>query len=158
LEAMAIGLREILDEQYLQYRIRSIEYLGDGLRRSGVPIIEPPGGHGVYVDAKRFLPHIPPERYPGQALACELYRTGGIRSCEIGSLMFGKRANGNFVPAKMELVRLAVPRRVYTQSHIDYVIEVFADIAGRVGSIQGMRLLEASETLSHFTAKLAPVS
>ena len=156
LEAMAIGLHEILDEEYLQYRIRSVAYLGDGLRRKGVPIIEPPGGHGVYVDAKSFLPHIPPERYPGQALVCELYLTGGVRSVEIGSLMFGKHRNGSFEPAKMELVRLAVPRRVYTQSHVDYVIAVFGDIAGRARSLQGLRLLEASEYLSHFTAKLSP--
>ncbi|HAH07385.1 MAG TPA: tyrosine phenol-lyase [Elusimicrobia bacterium] len=157
LEAMAIGLGEILEEEYLQYRIRSIEYLGEGLRRHGVPIVEPPGGHGVYVDAKRFLDHIAPERYPGQALVCELYLTGGIRSCEIGSLMFGRRGkDGAFEPAPMELVRLAVPRRVYTQSHIDFVVEVFGDIASRAKSLKGMRLLEASEVLSHFTARLAP--
>ncbi|MBI5244386.1 MAG: tryptophanase [Elusimicrobia bacterium] len=155
LEAMAIGLREILDEEYLHYRIRSIEYLAEGLRRCGVPIVEPPGGHGVYVDAKMFFPHIPPERYPGHALVCELYLTGGIRSCEIGSLMFGRRTNGVFEPARMELTRLAMPRRVYTQSHVDYVIEVFGDIASRAGSVRGLRLLEASEYLSHFTAKLA---
>ena len=156
LEAMAIGLQEVLDEEYLQYRICSVSYLGDGLRRCGVPIIEPPGGHGVYVDAKAFLPHIPPRRYPGQALVCELYLTGGVRAVEIGSLMFGRHRDGSFEPAKMELVRLAVPRRVYTQSHVDYVIEVFSDIAARARSIQGLRLLEASEYLSHFTAKLAP--
>ncbi len=156
LEAMAVGLREILDEEYLHYRIRSIEYLAEGLRRAGVPIIEPPGGHGVYVDAKRLLRHIPPERYPAQALACELYRAAGIRSVEIGSLMFGRRRNGTFEPARMELLRLAVPRRVYTQSHIDYVIEVFDDVARRAGEIRGLELLSASEVLSHFTARLEP--
>ena len=157
LEAMAIGLQEILEEEYLSYRIRSIAYLADGLRRAQVPFIEPPGGHGVYVDAKRMLPHIPPEQYPGQALICELYRTGGIRGVEIGSLMFGRRRDGRFEPAAMELVRLAVPRRVYTQSHIDFVIEVFADLAARASSLRGLRLLEASEHLAHFTARLEPI-
>ncbi|MFA5137621.1 MAG: tryptophanase [Elusimicrobiota bacterium] len=157
LEAIAIGLHEVLDENYLAYRIRSVEYLGDGLRRAGVPIVEPPGGHGIYVDAKRFLPHIPPHEYPGQVLVCELYRAAGIRTVEIGSLMFGRRRNGKFEPAKMELVRLAIPRRVYTQSHIDWVIEVFGDIAKRSSQLRGLVLLEASEHLSHFTAKLAPV-
>ncbi len=156
LEAMARGLEEVLDEEYLQYRIRSVEYLGAGLRQAGVPILEPPGGHGVYVDAKRFLPHIPAQRYPGQALICELYRTAGIRAVEIGSLMFGKRRNGAFEPARMELVRLALPRRVYTQSHIDFVIEVFADIARRKDRLGGLRLVEGSEHLNHFTARLAP--
>ncbi len=157
LEAIAIGLHEVLDEEYLKYRIRSIEYLGDGLRKVGVPFVEPPGGHGIYVDAKRLLPHIPPAEYPAQALVCELYLTGGIRTVEIGSLMFGRMRNGIFESAPMELVRLAVPRRVYTQSHIDFVIEVFADIVRRSQSIRGLTLLEASEHLSHFTAKLRPV-
>ena len=156
LEAIAIGLREVLDEEYLRYRIRSIEYLGDGLRKAGVPFVEPPGGHGIYVDAKRLLPHIPPHEYPAQALVCELYLAGGIRAVEIGSLMFGKHRDGLFEPAPMELVRLAVPRRVYTQSHIDFVVEVFAEIVQRSRSIRGLKLIEASEHLSHFTAKLAP--
>ncbi len=157
LEAMAQGLQEVLDERYLEYRLRSIEYLGEGLRKAGVPIVEPPGGHAVYVDAKRFLPHIPPEQFPGQALVCELYLTGGIRSVEIGSLMFGREEAGKFVPARMELVRLAIPRRVYTQSHVDFVIEVFADIAKRKDLIRGLRLVESAPSLRHFTAKLAPV-
>jgi len=157
LEAIAIGLREVLDEEYLKYRIRSIEYLGVGLRKVGVHFVEPPGGHGIYVDAKRLLSHIPPHEYPAQALVCELYLTGGIRAVEIGSLMFGRLRNGTFEPAPMELVRLALPRRVYTQSHIDFVIEVFEDIARRLYSIRGLKLLEASEHLSHFTAKLGPV-
>ncbi|MDE2293257.1 MAG: tryptophanase [Elusimicrobia bacterium] len=159
LEALAVGLSEVLDEEYLAYRIRSIEYLAEGLRRAGVPIVEPPGGHGVYVDAAALLPHIPPRRYPAQALACELYRLGGIRSVEIGSLMFGRRlADGTFKPARAELVRLAVPRRVYTQSHIDYVIEVFAALAAGASALRGLTLLEASEHLCHFTAKLAPAA
>ncbi len=156
LEAIAQGLVEVLDEHYLTYRLRSVAYLGDGLRKAGVPIVEPPGGHGVYVNAKKFLPHIPPSSYPGQALVCELYRTAGIRSVEIGSLMFGRRCNGAFVPAPMELVRLAIPRRVYTQSHIDYVIEAFADIAQRAQKLRGLRLVEGPQRLAHFTAKLAP--
>jgi len=157
LEAIAIGLREVLDEEYLHYRIRSIEYLGEGLRRAGIPFVEPPGGHGIYLDARRLLPHVPPHEYPGQALVCELYLTGGIRGVEIGSLMFGRRRDGKFEPAKMELVRLAIPRRVYTQSHIDLVIEVCGDIAKRVKEIRGLKLLEASEHLCHFTARLAPL-
>ena len=156
LEAMAQGLTEVLDERYLAYRLRSIEYLGEGLRKAGVPIVEPPGGHAVYVDAKRFLPRIPPELFPAQALVCELYRTAGIRSVEIGSLMFGREEGGKFVPAKMELVRLAVPRRVYTQSHIDFVIEVFSDVVKRKDSIGGLRLVESAPSLRHFTARLAP--
>ena len=156
LEAIAQGLAEVLDEHYLIYRLRSVAYLGEGLRTAGVPIVEPPGGHGVYVNAKKFLPHIPPSSYPGQALVCELYRTAGIRSVEIGSLMFGRRSNGAFKPAPMELVRLALPRRVYTQSHMDYVIEAFADIAARARTLRGLRLLQSPERLAHFTAKLAP--
>ena len=158
LEAMAQGLKEVLDEEYLHYRIRSIEYFGEGLQDAGVPFIRPTGGHGVYVDAKRFLPHIPPEQYPGQALVCELYLTGGIRAVEIGSLMFGRRVNGHFEPAKMELVRLAIPRRVYTQSHIDFVIEVFRDLAQRKDSIRGLRLVEGFQHLNHFMAKLEPAA
>lgn len=156
LEALAVGLREVLDEHYLEYRIRSIEYLGDGLRKAGVPIVEPPGGHAVYLDAARLLPHIPPSGYPAQALACELYLTAGIRSVEIGSLMFGRREGASFKPARMELVRLAIPRRVYTQSHVDFLIEVVADVAKRAKSIRPLKLLEASPRLAHFTAKLAP--
>jgi tryptophanase len=158
LEAMAQGLDEILDEHYLTYRLRSVEYLGNGLRGVGVPIVEPPGGHAVYVNAKRFLPHIKPSSYPGQALVCELYRTAGIRAVEIGSLMFGRHEGGAFVPASMELVRLAMPRRVYTQSHIDFIIEVFEDIVSRAKSVRGLRLVEGSPRLTHFTAKLAPES
>jgi len=159
LEAIAIGLREVLDENYLQYRIRSSQYLGAGLLRHGVPIINPPGGHGVYVNVKKFLPHIKPICFPAQSLACALYLEGGIRGVEIGSLMFGKRdAKGGFLPAAMELVRLAIPRRVYTQSHIDYVIEVFGYLAAGKKSIKGLEIIEAPEILPHFSAKLKPVN
>jgi tryptophanase len=155
LEAMAIGLREVLDERYLHYRIRSAEYLGEGLKRHKIPILNPTGGHGVYVDAKKFLPHIKPQNFPAQALCCELYIVGGIRTVEVGTLMFGKRdAKGNFLPAPMELVRLAMPRRVYTQSHIDYIIEVFGEIAKKKDKIKGLEVVEMSDMLSHFTAKL----
>ena len=157
LEAIAQGLNEVLDEEYLKYRIQSVAYLGTGLRKLGVPIIEPPGGHAVYVNAKKFLPHIAPERFPAQALACALYLEGGIRSSEIGSLMFGKHNNGKFIPAKIELLRLAIPRRAYTQSHIDYVIEVFESLIKKKDKIQGLKIIEASPTLTHFTAKLVPV-
>jgi tryptophanase len=158
LEAMARGLEEVLDEHYLEYRLRSVEYLGDGLRAAGVPIVEPPGGHAVYVDAKKFLPHIPPSGFPGQALACELYLTAGIRAVEIGSLMFGQGDGKSFVPARMELVRLAMPRRVYTQSHIDFVIEVFQDVAKRKNLIRSLKLVDSPARLRHFTAKLMPVA
>jgi tryptophanase len=158
LEAIAIGLSEVLDENYLEYRIRSTQYLGDGLLKHGVPIINPPGGHGVYVNAKKFLPGIKATAFPAQALACALYLEGGIRGVEIGSLMFGKRdARGGFLPAAMELVRLAIPRRVYTQSHIDYVIEVFGCLAAGKKKIKGLEIVEAPEILPHFSAKLRPV-
>jgi tryptophanase len=157
LEAIAIGLREVLDENYLQYRIRSAQYLGEGLLKHGVPIINPPGGHGVYVNAKKFLPHIQPRNFPAQALACALYLEGGIRGVEIGTLMFGKRdKNGAYLAAPMELVRLAMPRRVYTQSHIDYVIEVFGYLARNKKAIKGLDVVEAAPILPHFTAKLRP--
>ncbi|HAF94584.1 MAG: tyrosine phenol-lyase [Elusimicrobia bacterium GWF2_52_66] len=158
LEAIAIGLREVLDENYLQYRIRSSAYLGEGLTRRGVPIVTPPGGHGIYVNAKKFLPHINPRNFPAQTLATALYLEGGIRGVEIGTLMFGRRdAKGNFLPASMELLRLAVPRRVYTQSHIDYVIEVFGCIAKNKKSLKGLEIVEAPKVLAHFSAKLRPV-
>lgn len=149
LEAMAQGFTEVLDEDYLQYRIRSVEYLGDGLRRAGVPIVEPPGGHAVYIDAGAFLDHLPRTQLPGQALVCALYRHAGIRAVEIGSLMFG----GDHVPP-FELVRLALPRRVYTQSHIDYVIEALGELAASRRQIRGLRIVDAPATLRHFTARL----
>jgi len=154
LEAIAQGLEEILDEHYLTYRIRSIEYLGERLVAAGVPIVEPPGGHAIYLDAKRFVPQIPPHQYPGQAIVAELYRAGGIRSVEIGSVMFGKLdASGKLISPPMELVRLAIPRRVYTQSHIDYVIEVVLDVFARRKSLRGLRIIEEAPVLRHFTAK-----
>lgn len=157
LEAIAIGLREVLDEHYLKYRLRSAEYFGQGLLKRGIPIINPPGGHGVYINAKKLLPHIRPQNFPAQSLACRLYLEGGVRGVEIGTLMFGRRdAKDNFLAAPMELVRLAMPRRVYTQSHIDYVIEVMAYIARNRRSVKGLDVVEAPRVLAHFTAKLKP--
>ncbi len=158
LEAIAQGLEEVLDEHYLQYRIRSVEYLGQKLTEAGVPILQPPGGHAIYLNAKKFLPHIPVEQFPGQSLSVELYLRGGIRSVEIGSVMFGTHgADGRFLPARMELVRLAIPRRVYTQSHIDYVIEVVIEAFEHRRGLRGYRILEEPPALRHFTAKFAPV-
>ncbi len=158
LEAIAIGLEEVMQEDYLNYRIKSIEYLGEKLTKAGVPIMQPTGGHAVYLDAKTFLPHIPVEQYPGQALVCALYISGGIRAVEIGSLMFGKYDEAHqLIPAKLELVRLAIPRRVYTQSHIDYVAEVIIEVFQNRNKITGLSIVEESELLRHFTAKLKPV-
>ena len=154
LEAIAQGLDEVLDEHYLEYRTRSVEYLGERLSAAGVPILQPPGGHAIYLNARKFLSHIPVEQYPGQALVVELFRLGGIRSVEIGSVMFGKYdANGALIPSRMELVRLAIPRRVYTQSHIDYVIEVVVECYRQREKIGGYRIVEAPPLLRHFTAK-----
>ena len=159
LEAIAIGLYEVMDEHYLKYRIRTTEYLTEKLVQAGVPVMRPAGGHAVYLDAAAFLPHIPVEQYPGQALACALYLEGGIRSVEIGSLMFGKYGpEGALIPAALELVRLAIPRRVYTQSHIDYVAEVIIDVFARREGIGGLRIIEEAPMLRHFTAKLEPVA
>lgn len=152
LEAMAQGLREVVDEDYLRYRIRSTEYLGEALVASGVPCVQPIGGHAVYLDAAALLPHIPALQYPGQALACALYREGGIRGCEIGTVMFGLHPDGSETPAPMELVRLAIPRRVYTQSHIDYVIEVVRRVAERADELRGMRIASSPPVLRHFSA------
>ncbi len=156
LEAIAQGLEEVLEESYLQYRLRSTWYLGDKLLKGGIPIIQPVGGHAIYIDAKEFLNHIPVDQYPGQALVCELFRMGGIRSVEIGSVMFGKYdAKGKLIPADMELVRLAIPRRVYTQSHIDYVAEVLLGIKENKSKLGGYRIIEEPVFLRHFTAKFA---
>ena len=158
LEAIAIGLKEVMDENYLQYRIRSIEYLANKLIAAGVPIMQPAGGHAVYLDAKKFLSHIPVHQYPGQALVGALYLQGGIRSVEIGSLMFGKYdEQNNLIPAALELVRLAIPRRVYTQSHIDYVAEVIIEVFQERNKIKGLTIVEEAAMLRHFTAKLKPV-
>jgi len=159
LEAVAQGLLEVLDEHYLQYRIRSVEYLGEKLIAAGVPIIEPPGGHAIYIDAKRFTPHLQPEQYPGQSIVCELYIEGGVRAVEIGSVMFGKYdKNGKLIPAMMELVRLAIPRRVYTQSHIDYLIEVISEVYNRRKDLKGYKIIYEAPMLRHFTAKFEPIT
>lgn len=158
LEAIAIGLTEVMDEHYLQYRIRSTEYLCNKLIAAGVPVMQPAGGHAIYLDAKEFLPHIPVDQYPGQALVGALYVHGGIRSVEIGSLMFGKYdADKRLVPAQLELVRLAIPRRVYTQSHIDYVAEVILEVFREKEKIKGLVITEEAPMLRHFTAKLKPI-
>ena len=156
LEAIAVGLREALDEDYLRYRIRSIEYLGEKLLAAGVPIITPTGGHALYLDAKRWLPHIPQSEFPAWALSLVLYQEGGIRAAEIGSVMFGRQPDGSERPAELELVRLAFPRRVYTQSHVDYVAEVVLHLAGMARRIRGVRIVEAPPVLRHFTARMAP--
>ena len=158
LEAVAYGLKEVIEEDYLQYRIESTKYLGKKLNELGIPIINPPGGHAIYIDAQKFLPHIPIEHFPGQALACQMYIEGGIRTSEIGSLMFGgKDKDGKIFYAQNELVRLAIPRRTYTQSHIDYVIEVMASIKDKSHKIKGLKIIYESRTLRHFTAKLERV-
>jgi tryptophanase len=157
LEAIARGLEEVVDEDYLRYRIRSIEYLGEQVSAAGVPIVQPPGGHAIYIDARALLPHIPPESFPGVALVNALYLEGGIRSVEIGTLMFGHAVGGGALPAAMDLVRLAVPRRVYTQSHIDYVAEVVTAVAERAQNLAGYRIASAPSVLRHFTARLEPV-
>jgi len=151
LEAIAVGVQEALQEDYLRYRIASTGYLGSHVAAQGVPIVQPPGGHAVYLDARAFLPHIPPDQFPGVALAVELYLEGGIRSVEIGALMFGAAAN-------MDLVRLAIPRRVYTQSHIDYVVEIILEVWRKKDRIRGMKLTYEAPFLRHFTAQLAPLS
>ncbi len=150
LEAIAVGIQEALEEDYLRYRISSTAYLGDHIAAQGVPIVQPPGGHAIYLDARAFLPHLPVEQFPGAALAAELYLEGGVRSVEIGSLMFGPAA-------QMELVRLAIPRRVYTQSHIDYLVEVILEVWRNRERIRGLRLTYEAPFLRHFTARLEPV-
>jgi tryptophanase len=159
LDAIAVGLREALDHDYLLYRITSTTYLGEHISRAGVPIVQPPGGHAIYIDAAAFLPHIPALQLPGQALVAELYREAGIRSVEIGTVMFGRRDSetGQEKTAAMELVRLAIPRRVYTQSHIDYVVEAILEIWQRRSEVKGYRFVEQAPILRHFTAKFEEV-
>jgi tryptophanase len=157
MECMAVGLEEIVHEDYLQYRIRSIQYINERLDKLGVPVIKPSGGHAIFVDAKRMLPHIPPLQYPGQALAIALYITGGIRTAEIGTFMFGRQPDGSEKPAPMELVRLAMPRRVYTQAQADYIVECFEELVGNVSGIPGLEITGEPESLRHFTSKLRPV-
>jgi len=158
LEAIAQGLREVIDEDYLRYRIRSTAYLGEALDAAGIPIVRPVGGHAVYIDARALLPHIPPLEYPGQALAVALYVEGGIRACEIGTVMFGRHPDGSESPAAMDLVRLAIPRRTYTQSHIDYVIEVVRAVAARTTDLRGFRIASEPAALRHFTARFTPLA
>jgi tryptophanase len=157
LDAIAQGLVEIVDEDYLAYRARSNAYVGERLVALGVPIVQPTGGHAVFVDARAWLSHIPPLEYPGQALACALYEVGGIRACEIGTVMFGRQRDGSEKPAKMDLVRLAMPRRVYTQSHADYVVETFAEISGVRTSLRGYRIEWEPSALRHFAARYKPL-
>ena len=157
LEAIAQGLRECVDEHYLRYRTRSIEYLADALVAAGVPIVRPAGGHAVYLDARALLRHVPPLLYPGQSLAVALYEAGGIRGCEIGTVMFGMKPDGTEEPAATDLVRLAIPRRTYTQSHVDYVIEVVTDVAARAEDLPGYRIVEQAPQLRHFTARFEPL-
>lgn len=155
MEALAIGLTEVFDEDYLHYRIRSTAYLGEKLKAKGVPVVWPIGGHAVYVDAKKLYNQIPVYEYPGQALVCDLYIKGGIRAVEIGSLMFGKYdEKGALIPATNELVRLAIPRRVYTQSHIDYVLDIFDDILELRNQTKGYKITYEPPFLRHFTARL----
>jgi tryptophanase len=153
LEAIAQGLEEVTDETYLRYRVRSIEYLAERLIAGGVPVVQPPGGHAVYIDARAMLPHIPPLHYPGVALVNAMYLAGGIRACEIGTVMFGLQPDGTEVPAAMDLVRLAIPRRLYTQSHIDYVAEVVLEVAEKREELCAYRIASSATRLRHFTAQ-----
>lgn len=151
LEAIAAGLKEVVQEDYLHYRIISTQYLADHLTKAGIPVVLPAGGHAVYIDARTMLPHIHPLEYPGQSLAVEMYLDSGIRACEIGTVMFGLQPDGTEVPAAMDLVRLAIPRRVYTQSHIDYVIESLTEINNRKNELRGMKITAQPKQLRHFT-------
>lgn len=157
LEALAQGLTEVVQHDYLRYRIQSTSYLGEALHRSGIPVVRPIGGHAVYIDARAMLPHIPALQYPGQALAIALYEAGGVRGCEIGTVMFGKQPDGTEQPAALDLVRLAIPRRTYTQSHIDYVIEVCQEVQSRAADLRGLRIVSEPAQLRHFTAQFEPV-
>ena len=156
LEAMAVGLEEIVEEDYLHYRITSTAYFGNALDKLGIPIVKPVGGHAVYIDARTMLPHIDPHDYPGQALAIEMYRLGGIRSCEIGTVMFGQQPDGSEKLAAVDLVRMAMPRRVYTQSHIDYCIECLAEIHANKNTLSGVDISWQPPMLRHFTCHFTP--
>ncbi|WP_316857952.1 tryptophanase [uncultured Cohaesibacter sp.] len=157
LEALAQGLHEIIDEDYLRYRIRTNEYIIEKLDALGIPVVKPAGGHAVFVDAKGWLPHIDPLKYPAHTVACKLYEIGGIRSCEIGSVMFGRQTDGSEKPAAMELVRLAFPRRTYTQSHADYVVEAFEQLAAEKDQLKGFRIIREPKLMRHFTCSFAPL-
>ncbi len=158
LDAIAQGLTEIVDETYLEYRLRTNEYITERLDAMGIPVVKPAGGHAVFIDARTWLAHIPPLEYPGQALACALYELGGIRGCEIGTVMFGRAPDGSESPAAMDLVRLAMPRRVYTQSHADYIVEVFEGLSEMKADLKGYRISWEPSMMRHFTAKFEPLS
>ena len=158
LDALAVGLEEVVDESYLAYRVRSNAYIVERLEALGVPVVKPAGGHAVFVDARAWLNHIDPMAYPGQALAVALYEAGGIRSCEIGTVMFGRQKDGTEQPAPMDLVRLAMPRRTYTQSHADYIVEVFEEITQRRPSLKGLRIRKEPTMLRHFTCEFEPMA
>jgi tryptophanase len=157
LEAIAVGLSEVVDPDYLRYRVRAIAYVADALTKEGVPLVLPAGGHAVFIDARTLLPHVSPLEYPGQALAIELYRESGVRGCEIGTVMFGRKPDGSEAPASLDLVRLAIPRRTYTQSHMDYVIEAVVRVARRAHRLRGLRIVEEPPQLRHFTARFLPI-
>jgi tryptophanase len=159
LEAIAVGLEEVLHEDYLEYRVASVRYLGEHIAQGGVPIVQPPGGHAVYIDAAAFLPHVPPRELPGQSVVAELYVEGGIRAVEVGTVMFGARDpdTGEESTAPMELVRLALPRRVYTQSHVDYMVEAILEVFGRREGVGGFRFDYQAPVLRHFTATFQPL-
>ncbi len=158
LEAIAQGLKEVVDEDYLRYRVRTNEYIVERLDKMGIPVLKPAGGHAVFIDARTWLSHIPPLEYPGHSLACALYEVGGIRTSEIGTVMFGRQPDGSEKPAAMDLVRLAMPRRVYTQSHADYIVEVFEELLGEIAQRPGFEIVEEPPAMRHFTAKFAPLS
>ena len=158
LEALAQGLTEVIDHDYLRYQIKSTAYLGEALDRAGIPVVMPIGGHAVYLDARALLSHLDPIQYPGQSLAVALYEVGGVRGCEIGTVMFGRQPDGSEQPASMDLVRLAIPRRTYTQSHIDYVIEVCEEVARRASELPGYRIVDQPPMLRHFTASFEPLA
>ncbi len=157
LEALAQGLKEVVSHDYLTYRIASTAYVAEALDRLGMPRLHPAGGHAVYLDARALLPHIPPTQYPGQSLAVALYEVGGVRSCEIGTVMFGRQPDGSEIPAAMDLVRLAIPRRTYTQSHMDYVVEVCEQVLTVAPDLPGYRIVDEPAALRHFSARFEPV-
>lgn len=157
LDAIAQGLKEIVDEDYLRYRLRVNAFIAERLDEMNVPVVKPAGGHAVFIDAREWLSHIPPLQYPGQALACALYEIGGVRGCEIGTVMFGRHPDGSETPAAMDLVRLAMPRRVYTQSHAEYIVEAFAELAAVKGDLKGLRIVSEPKMLRHFTARFEPI-
>ncbi len=157
LEAIAQGLKEVVDEDYLRYRVRTNEYIVERLDNLAIPVLKPAGGHAVFIDARTWLSHVPPLQYPGHSLACALYEVGGIRTTEIGTVMFGRQPDGSEQPAAMDLVRLAMPRRVYTQSHADYIVEVFEELQGDIEQLPGYEIVEEPPAMRHFTAKFAPL-